>query len=123
MIDRISENQIRDLLKGFPCVAIIGSRQVGKTTLAKKIQKEYESSKFLDLEFQKDYIKLEDAETFLQQFEDRLVIIDEVQRKKDLFPVLRALIDKNRNPGRFLLLGPAAPDLLRNSSEIGRAHV
>ena len=117
MIDRISENQIRDLLKGFPCVAIIGPRQVGKTTLAKKIQKGYESSLYIDLEFQKDFIKLEDAETYLQQFENRLVIIDEVQRKKDLFPVLRALIDQNRKPGRFLLLGSAAPDLLRNSSE------
>lgn len=117
MIDRISENQIRDLLNGFPCVTIIGPRQVGKTTLAKKIQKGYESSVYLDLEFQKDYIKLEDAETYLDQLRDRLVIIDEVQRKKDLFPVLRALIDRNRKPGRFLLLGSAGPELLRNSSE------
>jgi uncharacterized protein len=117
MIDRISENHIRDLLNGFPCVAIIGPRQVGKTTLAKKIQTGYKSSIYIDLEFQKDFLKLEDAETFLQQFEDRLVIIDEVQRKKDLFPVLRALIDQNRKPGRFLLLGSAAPDLLRSSSE------
>lgn len=60
---------------------------------------------------------MEDAETFLKQFEDRLIIIDEVQRKKELFPLLRGLIDQNRKPGRFLLLGPAAPDLLRNSSE------
>jgi predicted AAA+ superfamily ATPase len=117
MIDRISENQIRDLLNGFPCVALIGPRQVGKTTLAKKIRKEYGSSVYLDLEFQKDYLKLEDAETYLHQFEDRLIIIDEVQRKKDLFPVLRALIDQNRKPGRFLLLGSAGPELLRNSSE------
>ena len=78
MIDRLSENKIRDLLNGFPCVAMIGPRQVGKTTLAKKIQKGYRSSLYLDLEFQKDYIKLEDTETYLQQFEDSLVIIDEV---------------------------------------------
>lgn len=117
MIDRISENQIRELLNGFPCVALIGPRQVGKTTLAKIIQKGYRSSLYLDLEFQKDYIKLDDAETYLRQFEDCLVIIDEVQKKKDLFPVLRALIDQNRKPGRFLLLGSAGPDLLRNSSE------
>jgi hypothetical protein len=117
MIERISENQVRELLNGFPCVAIIGPRQVGKTTLAKIIQKGYKSSLYLDLEFQKDFIKLDDPETYLRQFEDCLVIIDEVQRKKDLFPVLRALIDQNRKPGRFLLLGSAGPDLLRNSSE------
>jgi len=117
MITRISENQIKHLLKGFPCVAIVGPRQVGKTTLAKLIQKEYKSSIYLDLEFQKDYLKLEDAETYLQQFEDYLVIIDEVQRKRELFPVIRALIDQNRKPGRFLVLGSASPDLLRNSSE------
>jgi predicted AAA+ superfamily ATPase len=117
MIDRISENKIRDLLKGFPCVALVGPRQVGKTTLAKQIQRAYKSSVYLDLELQRDYVKLDDAETYLQAYENRLVIIDEVQRKKDLFPVLRALIDRNRIPGRFLLLGSAGPDLLRNSSE------
>jgi len=117
MIARISENKITDLLKGFPCVAIIGPRQVGKTTLAKQIQKGYESTIYLDLELRNDFVKLEDPETYLKQFEDHLVIIDEVQRKKELFPVLRALIDQNRIPGRFLILGSAAPDLLRNSSE------
>lgn len=98
-------------------MTIIGPRQVGKTTLARIIQKEYKFSTYLDLEFQKDYLKLEDAETYLRQFENHLVIIDEIQRKKDLFPVLRALIDLNRRPGRFLILGSASPDLLRNSSE------
>jgi len=117
MIRRISEQKIKDLLMGFPCVALIGPRQAGKTTLAKKIQKEYEPSIYLDLEFQKDYIKLEDAEIYLKQFENHLVIIDEVQRKENLFPILRALIDQNRRPGRFLILGSAGPDLLRNSSE------
>ena len=117
MISRISENKIKDLLNGFPCVAIIGPRQVGKTTLAKQIQELYINPVYLDLELQRDLIKLDDPETYLKQFEDQLIIIDEVQRKKELFPVLRALIDQNRKPGRFLLLGSAAPDLLRNSSE------
>ncbi|MCD4731096.1 MAG: ATP-binding protein [Bacteroidales bacterium] len=117
MIPRLSKNKISDLLKGFPCVAIIGPRQVGKTTLAKQIQKGYDSTLYLDLELRNDFEKLEDAETFLKQFENRMVIIDEVQRKKGLFPLLRALIDQNRIPGRFLLLGSAAPDLLHNSSE------
>jgi predicted AAA+ superfamily ATPase len=117
MIKRISETRVNELLKGFPCVAIVGSRQTGKTTLAREIQKGYKSSLFLDMELRKDFCKLDDAETYLQQFSDHLVIIDEVQRKKDLFPVLRALIDQERRPGRFLLLGSASPDLLRNSSE------
>jgi predicted AAA+ superfamily ATPase len=117
MITRISEKKVKDLLDGFPCVAMIGPRQVGKTTLAKKISQDFPDSLYLDLEFQKDFNKLEDAETYLRNFNEKLVIIDEVQRKKDLFPVLRALIDEKRKPGRFLLLGSAGPDLIRNSSE------
>ncbi|MFC2101740.1 ATP-binding protein [Bacteroidota bacterium] len=117
MIIRLAEEKIKDLLGGFPCVAIIGPRQVGKTTLAKQIRKSFVESIYMDLELQRDFVKLEDAETYLSQFEDKLVIIDEVQRKRELFPVLRALIDQDRRPGRFLLLGSAAPDLLRNSSE------
>lgn len=117
MIKRVSEARVIELLQGFPCVAIVGSRQTGKTTLAREIRKRYKSSLYLDMELRKDFGKLDDAETYLQQFSDRLVIIDEVQRKKDLFPVLRALIDQKRAPGRFLLLGSASPDLLRDSSE------
>jgi predicted AAA+ superfamily ATPase len=117
MIKRFSETKVIELLQGFPCVAIVGSRQTGKTTLAKEIRKRYKSSLYLDMELSKDFRKLDDAETYLQQFSDRLVIIDEVQRRKELFPVLRALIDQKRIPGRFLLLGSASPDLLRDSSE------
>lgn len=117
MILRISTTKIANLLQGFPAVAIVGPRQVGKTTLAKIIRKDFDSALYLDLELRNDFDKLDDAETFLKQFENRLVIIDEIQRKKELFPLLRALIDQNRRPGRFLLLGSAAPELLRNSSE------
>ena len=117
MITRIAEHKIKDLLQGFPCVAIIGPRQVGKTTLARQIAKSHAQSIYLDLELQRDFIKLDDPETYLGQFSDYLIILDEIQRKKELFPVLRALIDQNRKPGRFLVLGSAAPDLLRNSSE------
>ena len=102
----------------FPAVGIIGSRQVGKTTLAMMIA-ESRSGKavYLDLERPSDLAKLGDAELYLRSVADSLVIIDEVQRKPDLFPVIRSLIDEQRRPGRFLILGSASPALLRQSSE------
>lgn len=117
MIQRTAEARIRHLLNGFPCVGLIGPRQVGKTTLAKEIGRSFERVIYLDLELNADIVKLEDAETYLRQFQDHIIIIDEVQRKPDLFPVLRALIDQDRRPGRFILLGPASPSLLKNTSE------
>jgi uncharacterized protein len=117
MINRWEENNILELLQDFPCVGLIGPRQVGKTTLAKKIQKEFPSSIYLDLESNADFNRLDDAESYLLHYEGQLIIIDEVQRKKELFPLLRSLIDRNRRSGKFLLLGSASPDLIRDSSE------
>lgn len=118
MIKRLAENKIKELISNFPCVAIIGPRQVGKTTLAKQIisthGKEYE---YIDLELQRDAEKLADPETYFLSFPEKNFVIDEVQHNKNLFPVLRAIIDQNRKPGRFILLGSASPDLLRDSSE------
>lgn len=117
MIPRLTEKKLRALLTGFPCVALIGPRQVGKTTLARQVRDSYPGSVYLDLELQRDLTRLDDAETYLKQLENQLVIIDEIQRKPELFPVLRALTDQKRNPARFLLLGSASPALLKNSSE------
>lgn len=118
MIKRFAENKIKELINNFPCVAIIGPRQVGKTTLAKQIiaslKNEYE---YIDLELQRDAEKLTDPETYFLSFSDKNFVIDEVQQNKKLFPVLRAIIDRDRRPGRFILLGSASPDLLRDSSE------
>jgi len=72
---------------------------------------------YLDLENEFDFNKLNDSGYFFQQYQDKLIVIDEVQRKKELFPVLRSVIDMDRRPGRFILLGSASPDLIRDSSE------
>jgi len=72
---------------------------------------------YLGLELPSDYFKLSNAELFLSQHPDRLIVIDEVQINKTLFPIIRALLDKTRNPGQFFLLGLATPELIGNSSE------
>jgi hypothetical protein len=103
-----------------PAVVLLGARQVGKTTLAKTISKDIDSI-YLDLEAPEDLLKLSDPASFLSAHADKLVILDEIQRSPDLFPVLRGLIDKSREQGRkaghFLLLGSASMDLMRQSSE------
>ncbi|QGY44615.1 AAA family ATPase [Maribellus comscasis] len=118
MIRRRIINNINESLAYFPVVSIIGPRQVGKTTLAKQIITEIQTpSIYLDLERTSDIFKLDNAELFLSQHKDKLVVIDEVQLKKDLYPLLRSLVDEANKPGQFLLLGSASPELIRHSSE------
>lgn len=118
MITRRIFTEIKDSLSFFPIVAIIGSRKVGKTTLAKQIMSEStKPNLYLDLELQSDLFKLNDAELFLSQHNEKLIVIDEIQNKKELYPLLRALVDRTREPGQFLLLGSASPELIRHSSE------
>jgi len=103
-----------------PAVALLGARQVGKTTLAQTIAQERKSI-YLDLESPVDLVKLSDPAPFLSRHKDKLIILDEIQRAPDLFMVLRGLIDQNRRAGRkaeqFFLLGSASMDLLRQSGE------
>lgn len=118
MYDRDIYADIIESLGFFPVVAIIGPRQVGKTTLAKQIISGYGKKViYLDLERQSDFFKLNDAELFFTQNSDKLIVVDEVQLRKDLFPLIRALVDNNRDSGQFLLLGSASPDLIQQSSE------
>ena len=125
--ERSSAAEIRDCLGHFPAVVVTGPRQCGKTTLAREIAKSTDRpSLYLDLENAADRRKLTDPNAFLDSLAGHLVILDEVQRVPDLFPQLRGIIDRQRTPGRFLLLGSASPLLLRQSGEslAGRiAHV
>ena len=120
MITRHITATVQQALNRQAAVAIIGSRQVGKTTLAYELA-DTRPSLYLDLESPADRNKLRDPELFLGQQEDKLVILDEIHRVPELFQSLRGLIDKGRRKGkrtgRFLILGSASIDLLRQSSE------
>jgi len=118
ILERNLRKLIKDSIKKYPVVGLIGCRQVGKTTLAGVLKKDFgKRVVYLDLELPSDLAKLQDAELYLTQFTDSLVIIDEIQRMPSLFPVIRALVDKKRVGGRFLILGSASPHLIKQASE------
>lgn len=122
MIPRSAERTVRERLGVAAAVALLGPRQVGKTTLARDLADRWPAgSVYLDLERPADLRRLEDADSFLRAQAPRLVVIDEVHRVPDLFAVLRGVIDDNRRSGfrtgQFLLLGSASLDLIQLSSE------
>lgn len=127
MIDRRHRIDIENLLQSFPAVVLLGPRQCGKTTLALNIAAT-QNSVYLDLESPSDLAKLDEPELYLNSHMDKLVLLDEVQRKPELFQVLRGLVDVGKRQGkmvgRFLLLGSASIELLKQSSETlaGRLH-
>lgn len=120
MIPRFLEEKVLEALSHYPAVALIGPRQVGKTTLALKVAKGIPSV-HLDLEDRFDLAKAKEFETLYAQNPDRMFILDEVQRLPEIFAPLRVLIDKERQAGKgnghFLILGSASLDLLQQSSE------
>jgi uncharacterized protein len=120
MIQRRLETTIKSLLQRHPAVALLGPRQVGKTTLALSIGAS-STSTYLDLETPSDRAKIAEPENYFASHADGLVILDEIQRVPELFAVLRGVIDRGRREGRgtgrFLILGSASRDLLRQSSE------
>ncbi len=120
MIPRRALATVESALQRQAAVALLGPRQVGKTTLALSLA-EKTPSLYLDLESRADRAKLSDPALFLERHEGRLVILDEVHRLPELFQTLRGLIDKGRRKGRrtgrFLILGSASIDLLRQSGE------
>jgi uncharacterized protein len=121
MLPRRLEPLVLERLSFLPAVALLGPRQVGKTTLARAVASTQDSI-YLDLESPTDRERLADPISYLSRREDKLVIIDEVQRMPDLFAILRGLIDTGRQHGkthgRFLLLGSASRDLLRQSETL-----
>lgn len=120
MIERSIHQKVLKALKRQSAVALIGPRQVGKTTLALDIAEDWDSV-YLDLESMEDRAKLTNPILFLEQNEDKLVILDEIHRMPEIFQTLRGVIDKGRRKGlktgRFLILGSASIDLLRQSGE------
>ncbi|MFT5241283.1 MAG: putative AAA+ superfamily ATPase [Candidatus Promineifilaceae bacterium] len=123
-IVRKIEQELSHSVAHNPVTAILGPRQAGKSTLVRHFLKQIDKAVYLDLELPSDLRKLQEPELFLSQFAGSLICIDEIQLKPDLFPLLRALVDQDRRPGRFIVLGSASRDLIRQSSETlaGRIH-
>jgi len=120
MIERKTLSIVEDKLTNFSAVGLLGPRQIGKTTLAQTISAKHPSV-YLDLENHRDLAKLDDPVAYLESHNDKLIILDEIHRKPELFMTLRGLIDKGRRNGKrngqFLILGSASIDLLKQSSE------
>jgi uncharacterized protein len=121
LLKRRIESKVRSRLSHLPAVALLGPRQVGKTTLAHSVA-EGRKSAYLDLESPLDLESLNDPAFYFSRHEDELVILDEVQRMPELFATLRGVIDQGRRrgkkSGRFLLLGSASTELLRQSETL-----
>jgi len=121
MINRLIQNKLEKALKRQPAVALIGPRQVGKTTLAKKIASQRDSV-YLDLERSEDRAKLSNPRTYLNRYQHALVVLDEIHRMPELFNELRGIIDEGRENGneygRFLVLGSASMELMRQSETL-----
>lgn len=125
MISRHLELKIVKALKAFPVLVLLGARQVGKTTLVKLLtDKLGKKTHYIDLERPTSLAALKhDTEAYLETYANQCVVMDEVQRMPELFPLLRSLVDEKRKPARFILTGSASPDLLKGASEslAGRA--
>ena len=121
-IARQVHDRLKALLGRFPSVALLGPRQVGKTTLAEQVADELgHKAVYVDLELPSDRAELSDPELYFAAYEKQLVILDEIHRAPGLFQTLRSIIDQRRRKGQrtqqFLFLGSASIDLLKQSAE------
>ena len=117
MLNRAQFTVVVDRLTRNPAVVMLGPHQVGKTTLAQKVAAQHPGAVLLDMERASDRAVLAQPELYLPTVRDRLLVLDEVQQLPELFTALRPEIDAHRRPGRFLLLGSASGELLRQSGE------
>jgi predicted AAA+ superfamily ATPase len=115
IIRPLYSRQIRDSLKRSPITALLGPRQCGKTTLAHAVGSEKQAHYF-DLESPADQRRLQNPELMLDSLSG-LVILDEIQAMPELFGVLRVMVDKPDCSSRYLILGSASPDIVKNASE------
>ncbi len=116
LVNRLLKDDIEEYFWDIPVTAIIGARQVGKSTLAKQLLKKYENVIYLDLEARADLQMLEDPLSFLTMNKSKIICIDEVQFKPELFNELRSFIDTHPKT-KFVILGSSSPELLRESSD------
>ena len=117
LIKRSIEDFVLQNLRVFPAVALLGPRQCGKSTLAKMLSEKIPSFLYLDLQNPVDLKKLNDPVLFFEANKEATFCIDEIQLMPELFSVLRSIIDQNRQNGRFILLGSASRELIRQTSE------
>lgn len=118
MFSRLCEAKLVQALSWSPAVAILGARQVGKTTLARQVADRHPNSIYLDLEQPQSLARLAEPNAFFAANRQRLVVLDEIQNAPELFSVLRGEIDADRRPGRFLILGSASFKLLQQSQSL-----
>ena len=115
-IERFYTQQLLRALERSPSVAVLGSRQCGKSTFVRHIV-ENKNAIYLDLQLPSERNKLNEPEIFFANFRDRLICLDEIQTQPELFSILRAEIDRDRRPGRFIFLGSASRDLIKQTKE------
>ena len=115
---RIAEKALAEALARSPVTAILGPRQCGKSTLAREyLRKSGDSAVYLDLQNRSHRNMLAEPELFFEEHQDNLICLDEIQYIPEFFSVIRSEVDRNRRPGRFLILGSASQDLIHQSSE------
>ena len=117
LIPRKLESFVRQNLTIFPAVAILGSRQCGKSTLVKMMSENMEDFMYLDLQNRDDLVKLNEPTLFFQNNKDKVICFDEIQLQPELFSYLRSEIDRDRRNGRFILLGSASRNIIQHTSE------